>query len=86
MNPSTKGVHLKLVGKYESTLEELEWSLGEWKGDLVREAMIIDEDEVEEQPKKLTATEALKKKMKEQEEMRTQGRRMTIASSVKKLI
>ena len=86
LNPSTKGVHLKLVSKYESTLEELEECLGEWKGDLGRDAMIVDEDEVEEQPKKLTATEALKKKMKEQEERRTQGRsgRMTIASSVKK--
>ena len=60
--------------------------LGEWKGDLGREAMTIHEDEVEEQPKKLTATEALKKKMKEQQERQTQGRssRITIASSVKK--
>ena len=41
---------------------------GEWKGDLGREAMTIHENEVEEQPKKLTATEALKKKMKEQQE------------------
>ena len=60
--------------------------LGEWKGDLGREAMTIHENEVKEQPKKLTATEALKKKMKEQQERQTQGRssRITIASSVKK--
>ena len=60
--------------------------LGDWKCNLGREAMTIHENEVEEQPKKLTATEALKKKMKEQQERQTQGRssRITIASSVKK--
>ena len=59
---------------------------GEWKGDLGREAMTIHENEVEVQSKKLTATEALKKKMMEQQERQTQGRssRITIASSVKK--
>ena len=46
---------------------------GEWKGDLGREPMTIHENEVEVQSKKLTATEALKKKMKEQEERQTQG-------------
>ena len=59
---------------------------GEWKDDLGREAMTIHENEVEVQSKKLTATEALKNKMKEQQERQTQGRssRITIASSVKK--
>ena len=47
--------------------------LDEWKGDLGREAMTIHENEVEEQPKKLTATEALKKKMKEQQERQTRN-------------
>ena len=51
--------------------------LDEWKGDLVREAMTIHKNEVEEQPKKLTATEALKNKMKEQQERQTQGKLST---------
>ena len=48
--------------------------LGEWKGDLGREAMTIHEIKVEEQPKKLTATEAFKNEMKEQQERLDTGK------------
>ena len=77
LNPSTKGVHLKLVGKFESTKDDLEEKLGEWKADHGVVVMEVDEDEedVEEEPQKLSATEALKKRLRE-EEARNEQRQM----------
>ena len=92
LNSSAKGVHLKLVGKFESTKDDNEEKLGEWKSDHGLDMMEVDDDEEEvaEQPQKLSATEALKKRLKEQEARKEQqqaqsgsrGGRMTMGSEV----
>ena len=79
LNPSTKGVHLKLVGKFESTKDYLEEKLGEWKaehGEMMAEEEVM-EDEVMEEPKKLSATEALKKRIRD-EEARKESRQLAV--------
>ena len=78
-----------MVGKFESTKDDLEEKLGEWKADHGVVVMEIDEiEEVPEEPQKLSATEALKKRLKEEEarkELRqggSRGGRMTMGSEV----
>ena len=89
LNPSTKGVHLKLVGKFDSTKDDLEEKLGEWKaehGEMMEDEAM--EDQVMEEPKKLSATEALKKRIRDEEarkasrQGRGRGSSMTMGSEV----
>ena len=66
-----------MVGKFESTKDDLEEKLGEGKADHGVVVMEVDEDEedVEEEPQKLSAAEALKKRLRE-EEARNEQRQM----------
>ena len=92
LNPSIKGVHLKLVGKFDSTKDELEEKLEEWKaaqGETLEDEDVMMEEE-DEEPKKLSATEALKKRIRDAEARREEaqqggrgrGGRMTMGSEV----
>ena len=73
LNPSVKGCHLELLNKMEEVKEKMEELLCEWKP---------EEEEMEKQklereksePKKLTATERLKKQMQERKEKAPKGR------------
>ncbi len=82
LNPSLKGLHLKMLKILESTKEELEEKLGDWKVKTVEEEEESDDDpdEVTEPPAKLSVTEMLKRRLREEEE-KTRGLRMTIRNS-----
>ena len=82
MNPCCKGVHLKLVKKFESTKDAMEDKLKLWKKEPV--AVIDTNDEFENtSTQKLSPTELLKQQMKEKE-MRgaRSGGRRRLASTV----
>ena len=73
LNPSLKGLHLKLLKINSQTKEELEEKLGEWKPELEKNDDIDDPEEVSEPPSKLTATKMLRKQMREEERRSDMG-------------
>ena len=69
LNPSLKGVHLKLVDKFEQTKKAMEEKLEEWMGvELVRPIEEESKDDGRSPPAKLTVTEMLKRRMRQEEE------------------
>ena len=83
LNPCCKGVHLKLVKKFESTKDAMEEKLKVWKKE---PAVDVDTNDVQVEntlTQKLSPTELLKQQMKEKEMrgVRTGGRRR-LASTV----
>ena len=81
LNPRLKGVHLKLLGKMEEVKEDMEEKLGEWRKEKEDEVKVVQEEEMEkEAPKKLSPTEMLKKRMKDQEE-KAKGRKAKKSST-----
>ena len=85
LNPSLKGIQLKLLKKMDKTKDEMEEKLSEWKSDTVEDDKADDdsEDETEEPPKKLTPTQMLKKRMQQEEEKtnRVKNRRSSVFSN-----
>ena len=67
LNPALKGVHLKLVGKFDLTLEEMEENLRDWNGGEDEQHAEVDDNGTGSPPKKLSVTEMLKRKMSAQE-------------------
>ena len=70
LNPAVKGCHLDLLNKLEEVKEKMEELLCEWKPE--QEEMELEREKSE--PKKLTATERLKKQMQERKEKAPKGR------------
>ena len=71
INPSLKGVHLKLVDKFEQTKKLMVEKLEEWMG--VEMEKPIEEEEQDDgrsPPAKLSVTEMLKRRMRQEEEKR----------------
>ena len=74
LNPAVKGCHLELLNKLEEVKEKMEELLCEWKPE--QEEMENQQLEREKsEPRKLTATERLKKQMQERKEKATKGPR-----------
>ena len=70
LNPSIKGIHLKLVDKFESTKVDLENKLVTWKSsEQMEEEEDQDQEHEEVEPRrKLSPTEILKQQMKRKEQ------------------
>ena len=81
LNPVTKGIHLKLVNKFEETKELMEVKVVEWN--VVQDDDLEEEDEdeeVREPPAKLSPTDLLKRKLLQQEEQEQGGSRSSASA------
>ena len=79
LNPSLKGVHLKLIDQFQDTKNDMEEKMNEWKTEQSENEIEVEEESVEP-PRKMSPTEILKKKMRKEEEER-RGIRITIRHS-----
>ena len=71
LNPSLKGCHLKVVNKLDKTRTDMEEMLIEWnilQGEVVEEEMDTGEAGLNSPAAKLSVTDMLKKRLKEEEE------------------
>ena len=76
LNPALKGVHLKLVDKYEETKKEMEEKLKEWMEEEMDKP--VEEEDGGSPPAKISPTEMLKRRMRQEEERRGGARRSDI--------
>ena len=61
LNPSLKGVHLKLFDKFQDTKNDMEEKSNEWEKEESENEIEIEEESVEP-PRKMSPTEILKKR------------------------
>lgn len=66
LNPCTKGVHLKEIQKFQENKDILEEKIKEWKKE--EKTGHDSQEDGTEPPKKLSAAEILKKRVKQDEE------------------
>ena len=76
LNPSLKGVHLKLVDKFEETKRQMEEMLVEDGAEMGTPMEQEKDDDGGEPPAKISATEMLKRKIRNEEEKKG-GARMS---------